>query len=486
MYATHNGSGDILIENATQGVVGWSMHVTHRGRKEVDTSIINHGTVGRDMRVRYDSRESNGDILIANYGTVGSGIYATHRGESGIIRFEGDISDGLLRGRTIHLGNVDFKGNGGDRPGTLRIIGDYEGSSDKRLKFHVGSNRQDYGRLTIAGDVKGQSNASLVLDDEVAVTNTPVLIAVDGEAQADDFVGEETIGAFHYILEHNSGDLHTWRFVREGFSDAADQSSQIPDDIIDNIASSTGLNPDERDDEEWCLWGEQFGSHTVLGFDVPVARLMGGNMFVGTSVAQNFSTSNNISVDSQITALTTSWERGGLYAGAQTRFARFISDVSTNRLSVVQNNEGTGINMSVETGYRLNMMNFQIVPQVQLTWTRVGFDDFVGPHGELVSLEDGDRATGRLGLSWDGEWQSAEGFGRLYGGMSLHGNLDGKTSVNVSGVSIANEHKGLSIDGKLGFSYEWDEGYAVHGEVSALRNDDAEEVRADLGIRINF
>ena len=511
MYATHNGSGDILIENAAQGIVGWmdatinswssgnnqisiinhgdvgrSMYATHRGRREVDTSIVNHGTVGRDIRVRYDSRESIGDISIANYGTVGSGIYATHRGESGIVRFEGNISDGSLRGRTIHLGDVDFRGNGEGNPGTLDIMGNYEGSSGKRLKFHVGSNGQDYGRLTIDGNVKGQSKASLVLDDETAITNTPVLIKVDGEAQADNFVGEETIGAFHYILEHDSDDLHTWRFVREGFSDAADQSSRIPNDIIDNIAASTRLNPDKRDGEEWHLWGEQIGSHTVLGFDVPVAKLMGGNMFVGTSVAQNFSTSNNISVDSQVTALAANWERGGLYVGAQTRFARFISDVSTNRLSVVQNNEGTGINMSMETGYRLNMMNFQIVPQAQLTWTRVGFDDFVGPHGELVSLEDGDRATGRLGLSWDGGWQGAEGFGRFYGGMSLRGNLDGKTSVNVSGVSIANEQKGLSVDGKLGLSYEWDEGYAVHGEVSALRNDDAEEVRADLGIRINF
>ncbi|MCY4053426.1 MAG: autotransporter outer membrane beta-barrel domain-containing protein, partial [Hyphomicrobiales bacterium] len=64
--------------------------------------------------------------------------------------------------------------------------------------------------------------------------------------------------------------------------------------------------------------------------------------------------------------------------------------------------------------------------------------------------------------------------------------VDGKTSVNISGVSIANERKGLSVDGKLGLSYEWDEGYAVHGEVSALRDDDADEVRADLGVRISF
>ena len=157
---------------------------------------------------------------------------------------------------------------------------------------------------------------------------------------------------------------------------------------------------------------------------------------------------------------------------------------------MVQDNEGTGVNASVDLGYRLALplggMDFEVAPTMQLVWSRVNFDDFVGPHGERVSLEDGDLVTGRLGLSWDGEWQGAGGFGRIYGGMNLRGALDGETSVNVSGVSVANEQDDLSVDGRLGLSYEWDEGYAIRGEVSALRDDDADEVRADLGVRIDF
>ena len=41
------------------------------------------------------------------------------------------------------------------------------------------------------------------------------------------------------------------------------------------------------------------------------------------------------------------------------------------------------------------------------------------------------------------------------------------------------------MDGRLGLSYEWDEGYAVHGEVSALR-EDADKIRAVLAVRIDF
>ena len=191
-----------------------------------------------------------------------------------------------------------------------------------------------------------------------------------------------------------------------------------------------------------------------------------------------------------IAALTVNWERKGFYAGGQTQYARFRNDASTDRLSVVQNNEGTGADASVHLGHRFALpfsgVDFEVAPQVQLVWSRVNFGDFVGPHGELVLLEDGDRVTGHLGLLWDGEWQDAEGFGRFYGGMDLRGAVDGKTSVNISGSSIANEQKDLLVDGKLGLFYEWDEGCVLHGEVSALHNDAAEEIRADLGVYIDF
>ena len=70
--------------------------------------------------------------------------------------------------------------------------------------------------------------------------------------------------------------------------------------------------------------------------------------------------------------------------------------------------------------------------------------------------------------------------------MILRGALDGETFVNVSGVSIVNEQKDLLVDRRLGVSYEWNEGYAVHGEAVALRRDDDEEVRAKLGLHIDF
>ena len=488
----HEGDGAIEVIN--YGAVAQDIGAWHQGRGNV--LIENRGEIGREIDVRHDGK---GDVSIANYGTGAVNVY--HYGD-GVIRFEGNINksgEHWLQGETIRLGNIDFKGSEKGGYSELIIVGDYESSSETQLNFHVGPNK-DFGKLWIEGDVTGQSRVSLIMDDASFITestNFPQMIFAVGEhdVKADSFVGEQTVGAFNYALEHDilegvySDKDYVWSFVNRGLSDVAVKTSKTPDEIAKNIETPPTTNPDKKP-EELGLWGEQNGSHTVLGFAVPVTRLMGGDMLVGTSMARNSSTSNNIDVESQITALTASWERKGFYVGGQTRYASFTSDVSTDRLSVVQDNEGTGVSASADLGYRFALpfggMDFEVAPQVQLTWSRVNFDDFVGPHGEKVSLEDGDLVTGRLGLSWDGGWQGAGGFGQVYGGMNLRGAVDGKTSVNVSGVSVANERDDLSMDGKLGLSYEWDEGYAIHGEASATDHDDVDEIRADLGVRIDF
>ena len=522
-----------------------------------------------------------------------------------------------LRGDLLVKGNLVFEPNG-----SLTVSGNYSHGyyykGNQSVLFNVDLAKQSVGKLTIEGDAYGQRErvSMRVLEDSPVLVETPALIEVHGYARGNNFEGEETIGAFDYVLDYEAvgrvlpvpsnaldrylddlrddvddhysdleddvrdhhrvlinglssdyyeavrnkspnreelermrqtirearkaqrealdevqkahaeassnipsgrGDFsgfHTWRFRRDGLAASTAPLSLIVAAVSDSMSAEI----DKGDNTEGGAWAKQQNSFVSLesgaitgsrsrmednrvhfGFDVPAASFMGGDMIFGASMWQGVSISDvsspvgngGIDVESHAAALTASWQSpDGFYVDGQTRYARFLSDISAEGLSLVQDNEGTGVSASVETGYRfavpLGGMDFHLSPQMELVWSRVDFEDFTGPHNELVSLEDGDIVRGRLGLSWDSEWRAVGGSGHVYGGVNLRGALDGRTSVNVSGFSLASEQRGLSVDGRLGISYEWDEGYAFHGEAVALRREGVEEVRANLGVRIAF
>ena len=92
---------------------------------------------------------------------------------------------------------------------------------------------------------------------------------------------------------------------------------------------------------------------------------------------------------------------------------------------------------------------------------------------------------GRLGLSWDGEWRDAGGSGRIYGGVNLRDAFDGRTAVRATGVLLTSKQSS-SVGGRLGLSYEWDDGYSIYGEAKALSQGEVEEVSANLGMGVDF
>ena len=400
----------------------------------------------------------------------------------------------------------------------------------------------DEDKLTIEGDISTRTSQPVLVEalrtGSGPADNSPVLIEVHGVSNPDSFVGTKTFGMHSYTLtpSNRTGGGREWHFVRgpamytSPVRRIAPTLSRlmlpertpvpaVPEPGGGSSAgeqSGLGLRGDARG-YAGGLWAEQRSSRTSpeydaatgslsrlednrvrFGFNAPATNLMGGDMVVGASMSQGLSASEvsspvgdgSIGIESHAAALTALWRSpGGFYADGQARYARFSSSVSAENLFLVRDNEGVGTSVSAELGYGfavpLGGMDFEVAPQAQLVWSHVDFDDFIGLHGGLFSLEDGDLVTGRLGLSWDGEWQDAGGSGRIYGGMNLHDSVDGRTSVNVSGESFVSK-QGLSVDGKLGLSYEWDGGYAVYGEATAVRRDGAEEVRANLGMSIDF
>src|SRR3546814_11989482 len=86
-------------------------------------------------------------------------------------------------------------------------------------------------------------------------------------------------------------------------------------------------------------------------------------------------------------ATLTWYSPDGFYADAQARFSWFSSDLKSTILGrLAKNNDGEGQAFSMELGKRWAAgSKLSITPQVQLTWSDIGFDAFPDPHGALVS-----------------------------------------------------------------------------------------------------
>ena len=418
--------------------------------------------------------------------------------------------------------NVDLAGQ---RASKLTIEGDFEDLNYGNTAF----GKTSPGHVSMSVSVApGVSGASSPLEGE---RTSPVLIEVKGKALATDFEGSTDVGIHNYVLDYeNANNVHEWRFKYKGPAAhvaAAEATGEALTELAVGQSPSSGSSEERSDGLDFWngvrgytggVWARQQNSRTSLdlggitnghlrtednrfrfGFNLPSMGLMSGDVVTGASMWQGISFSDassptgkgSVSVESYATALTASWwSPSGLYVDGQTQYVRFSSDVVSKGFSLVRDNEGNGMSASAEVGYRFAApfggMDLHIMPQMELVWSRAGFDDFFGPHGGLISLEDGDLVTRRLGLLYDGEWRDVGGSGHVYGGINLRTALDGRTAVNVSGVSFVRERKDISVDGRLGVSYEWDEGYAVHGEAVASRHDNMEEISLNLGVRIDF
>ena len=247
-----------------------------------------------------------------------------------------------------------------------------------------------------------------------------------GATQTKSFEGFVDNGAYRYILDHEVvEEANTWSFYRELTPTAVSISNQLKD--LANIRV-------DRDPGEG-FWAHQNSLRSSddsvhFGFNTHAVSFMGGGLVASNSISPNLSA------------------------------------------SLVK---GMSMSSSIGLDYHFDVMGFSVSPQMELAWTRFDFDDFTGPGSTgKVSLEDGDIITSRFSLLFDGDY--------IYGGVNLHTSIDGKTSANISGVSISSEQDGFSVDGLLGFSYDWSEDYETYGELFMH----ADEVRANLGVRIDF
>ena len=443
-------------------------------------------------------------------------FYKIKIGKKGRVDIAGE-NNIVVDKKLINRGSVHFVGDGDD---TLTIKGNYRGAGtryyhhtpgDKKYGRIVFESHKDADKLVVHGDLKNYFKWTWVEIPSDPGLNVPkgfvppATIEVHGKLPVDDRDGDVAtdyfddpntswehieLGVWSYglaydgevdgvhkwsfhLLEENGG-LHSPRTVKA--------AANIPSATIEAIQLLVRDAESREKVGNTPVWVRQLREDDIhFGIESPAMSLMGGDVVVGTSMRHGLSSANSVDSDVQAYDITTSWNSAnGLYMDGRTRYVLFSNDVGIpDGISLVKGNEGVGMSASTELGYHFDVMGFSASPHAGLAWSRVDFEDFVAPRGERVSLEDGDLVTGHLGFLVEKDWQ---GLGHLYGEVNLQSALDGRTVVNVSGVSFDEKRKDLSVDGRLGVLYEWAENYAVQGQLEALHD----EFRASLGLEINF
>lgn len=248
------------------------------------------------------------------------------------------------------------------------------------------------------------------------------------------------------------------------------------------------------------LWRLQAGLDGVLS-ESENGKLVGGvtahygRVFTDVSSAHG---DGSLSTDGYGLGANLTWYgENGFYVDGQGQLTWYDSNLNSDRLGrLVKGNDATGYALSIEAGKRIGLGDWTVTPQAQLVYSSVDFDSFIGPNGELVSLDDGDSLRGRLGFSVerDHTWKGEDGDLRrthLYGIANVYRHFGDGSTVMVSGTSLVSQADRWTGEIGIGGSYNWaDDKYSVYGELSAATGFDnlADSYRftGTVGLRLKW
>ena len=408
---------------------------------------------------------------------------------------------------------------------TLDIRGELIGTEPTRVEVYTyGDVPSDLGGITqVISAPNPQQSGDELPGDEVDETDSGLIIE-----HADSFVVDRVIGgAFTFDFEHDAT-LEGWVLRQSGFSPRVPAFKNYPASLV-RLARLPSMQ-ERLGDRAWLaeggggrgVWARTEGAYMHLkpsgatvksnyeirdrrvrfGLDVPLeigaqrapghGWILGANVSFGsadTDVAAVENGEHNGSIDTDLftLALDARWVRPkGLYVDTQAQYAVFSSDIISQQESMALNNDADVFRLSGELGYRFGAGGFSLAPQAQVEWGRVDFDGFIGPHNEIVSLEDGDVMDGRIGLAFDKQWTGGpENRANLSAGAHLRIPFDGKTVVDVSSMPLVSERKDVALELNAGLDYQWDNNTLTVGLTTA-QGGEVEEYRANLSMRFSF
>jgi fibronectin-binding autotransporter adhesin len=477
-----------------------------------------------------DASTYTGDTTINAGSTLalsGAGALASSRIiANGTFDISGLAGAGATINRLEGVGTVTLGGKaltassiapGGTSIGTLTLDGDYAGTgATLEIQSSLAGDNATTDRLVITGNSTGSTNVAVTKTGGAsAATVNGIKIVEVGGASTGTFTllgdlginGQQAVasGAYLYGLFQGTptladGDWYLRSLVNpadpgaplvqpaapviEAYVASALQSFNEMDTMQQRLGNRSWL---ETDAEGRGIWGRIAGRHTVnvpgssttgASYTTDTVALQGGvdgvihQSGIGTIVGSGNLQLGHIAADigsasGSGTVAGTAFGVGGgltwygdtgLYLDAQGKLTWFDTSLHSNTLSL-------------EGGQQLALDdNWSITPQAQLSYSHVGFAEFLDPFGNAVTLSRGDSLIGRVGMSADykADWQDTNGQAgctHFYGLADVnHEFLDG-TSTLIGGDAVNSKNDPLWGGLALGGALNWaDDAFSLYGE----------------------
>lgn len=196
-----------------------------------------------------------------------------------------------------------------------------------------------------------------------------------------------------------------------------------------------------------------------------------------------------------IGATATWYGNNGVYADFQGQVNRYSVDVTGNGDKLLDGKDMTVWALGAEVGYRKALdAQSALVPQAQLTWSRLSGGSFQDDAGNAVDVGTAEQVIGRLGLAYEYNLAGTAASKTAYRekmyviGNVLH-NFSGDTTVIVNGVGLTQEDTATWAELGFGLTIEWDGNKAVYAEGNyrrSLDGGDADGVGITAGYRFSF
>ncbi|CDZ70794.1 Outer membrane autotransporter barrel domain-containing protein [Neorhizobium galegae bv. orientalis] len=382
---------------------------------------------------------------------------------------------------------------GGTSAGSFSLLGDYVFEGDQAVVGGAYAYRLYQGAVSTPADGDWYLRSALLNPAGAAIG----VVYAPGVPLYESYAGVlQSLNEFGTLRQRNGG-----RAIDEGLAenDPAKAIWTRIDGTHAHFNPKTSTTGTEYDVDTWTMQAGIDGMLHESGSGV----LIGGVGFrfdtASADVSSRFGRGSIDTTGYGFDGTLTWYGNSGFYVDTQAAVTWYDSNLNSSTLqsTLADGNDGVGYGLSVEAGQKIALTRqWSLTPQAQLAYSSVRFDDFTDAYGAVVSLDDADSLTGRLGISadYDSDWKDAAGQisrSKFYGIANLYYDFLDGSKVDVSDLTVVSKSQPLWGGLSLGGSRSWsDDRYAVYAEAFARTSlkdfGDSNTVGAKVGFSMKW